>query len=346
VSALPVAVTPSDACERSGSGGPTRRAVVLGVVFGFPASALFLYLAARNVHWAAVVTALGRADPLRVAGGVAALCGVYLVQAARWQWIARETRLPLGRFLRLVVAAIACNNAVPGRPGDLLRAHWLGRAAAMPRSRALGTVVVDRASDLLALVLALGVSYAAVGHHAGWMRRLDVAALGVAVVVVLVLLGARLHVRRAGPALARRLPVRVASGVLGGIGQTVNRRDAAVVGALSIAAWAAWATGAWLIASALGIGLSPLEAVFVTAIVNLGVAIPSSPGFVGTYQWLCVAALGALAIGRADAFAFSVLLHAAWFVPTSVAGLLLLVTKSSVRLAVHVRASAEARGVA
>jgi uncharacterized membrane protein YbhN (UPF0104 family) len=92
-----------------------------------------------------------------------------------------------------------------------------------------------------------------------------------------------------------------------------------------------------LIASSLGIGLSPLEAVFVTAILNLGVAIPSSPGFVGTYQWLCVAALGAVAVGRADAFAFSVLLHAAWFVPTSVAGLLLLVTKSSARLVVQIR---------
>jgi uncharacterized membrane protein YbhN (UPF0104 family) len=126
----------------------------------------------------------------------------------------------------------------------------------------------------------------------------------------------------------------------------VNRRDAAVVGALSLAAWASWASGAWLIASSLGIGLSPLEAVFVTAIVNLGVAIPSSPGFVGTYQWLCVAALGALAVGRADAFAFSVLLHAAWFVPTSAAGLLLLVTKSSARLVVQIRTRAEARGVA
>jgi uncharacterized protein (TIRG00374 family) len=345
VSAVPVADVHGVA-DTSRRGGPTRRAVVLGLVLGFPASALFLYLAARNLNWDAVLDALARADPVRAAAGVAALCSVYVVQAVRWRWIAREARLPVQRFVELVVAAIACNNAVPGRPGDLLRAHWLGRAARMSRSRALGTVVVDRASDVLALVIFLAVSYTAVGHHAGWMRRLDVAALVVAAAVVLVLLGARFHERRAGSSFARRLPVRVVSDVLGGIGQTVNRRDAAVVGALSLAAWAAWASGAWLIASSLGIGLSPLEAVFVTAIVNLGVAIPSSPGFVGTYQWLCVAALGALAVGRADAFAFSVLLHAAWFVPTSVAGLLLLVTKSSARLAVQIRTRAEARGVA
>ena len=52
-----------------------------------------------------------------------------------------------------------------------------------------------------------------------------------------------------------------------------------------------------------------------TGLVNLGTAVPSSPGFVGTYQWLCVSALGLFGVGRAEAFAFRSLLQAAWFVP-------------------------------
>jgi uncharacterized membrane protein YbhN (UPF0104 family) len=98
--------------------------------------------------------------------------------------------------------------------------------------------------------------------------------------------------------------------------------------AISVLAWGAWAVSAWLVAHALGIELTWTDAVFVTAVVNLGVAIPSSPGFVGTYQWLAVSALGLVGVAQVPAFAFSVLMHALWFVPTTLAGALLAARKA------------------
>ena len=52
-------------------------------------------------------------------------------------------------------------------------------------------------------------------------------------------------------------------------------------------------------------------------------AIPSSPGFIGTYQWLGVSTLGVVGVGHVHAFAFSVLMHAVWYVPTTLAGIAL-----------------------
>ena len=73
------------------------------------------------------------------------------------------------------------------------------------------------------------------------------------------------------------------------------------------------------------IGRSPARiGLFVGAVLNVGLAIPSSPGFVGTYQWLIVAGLGLFAVGATQAFAFSVLLQLTWFVPQTVVGLILL----------------------
>jgi uncharacterized membrane protein YbhN (UPF0104 family) len=88
--------------------------------------------------------------------------------------------------------------------------------------------------------------------------------------------------------------------------------------------WACWALAAWLVASALGIGVSPLELVFLTTVINLGAAIPSSPGFVGTFQWLCVSGMALFGVGQADALAFSIVMQAVWYVPTTVVGLALL----------------------
>lgn len=302
-----------------------RKPLILALVVGLPASALLLVLAARGVDTRVVLEKVRRSDPAHLAMGVAAFGAFYLLQAVRWRWIARrEGTLSVGRFLRLVIGAIACNNVVPGRPGDFLRAHWLGRATGSPRTRALGTVVVDRAADVLVLVAALASSLFLVGHEVSWLTRIDLAAIAVGAALLLGLLGARAYVRRRPVSATSSRAGRLIGGVLAGAAETVNRRDAPVVAALSAAAWGAWATGAWSIAAAVGIALSPLEVIFVMAVVNLGVAIPSSPGFVGTYQWLCVASLALLGVDGERAFAFSVILHAAWFVPTTVAGAALL----------------------
>ena len=60
---------------------------------------------------------------------------------------------------------------------------------------------------------------------------------------------------------------------------------------------------------------------------NLGVAIPSSPGFVGTYQWLAVASLGLFDVPREDALAFAILMQAVWYLPTTVVGGALIVRR-------------------
>ena len=76
----------------------------------------------------------------------------------------------------------------------------------------------------------------------------------------------------------------------------------------------------FLVARSVGIDLEPLEAVFVSSALALGVAIPSSPGYIGTYQWLGVASLGLLDVPVNEALAFSILMQASWFVPTTLAG--------------------------
>ncbi len=62
------------------------------------------------------------------------------------------------------------------------------------------------------------------------------------------------------------------------------------------------------------------EAILVTAALSLGVALPSSPGYVGTYQWLGVASLGLLDVAVNHALAFTILVQASWNVPTTIAG--------------------------
>jgi uncharacterized protein (TIRG00374 family) len=311
-----------------------RRRQLVTLVIGSSVSALLLYLTVRKLELESVLTALRAADPIRVSLAVAAIGCMYLVQALRWRWIARrEARLPTRRFLQYVVGGVALNNAVPGRPGDLLRAHWLGRGGNVPRANALGTVVVDRSADLTILVVGLAVTVPLVGFREPWVRSLAavtfVLAIAATLGAVLAYRFRRRLFRRVGDRLGR---VKLEAGRL----LNTMRRSCDSVGligivAATLACWSLWAISARLVAGSVGISLSALQVAFLTAVVNLGVAIPSSPGFVGTYQWLCVSALAVFGVPRSDAFAFSVISHAAWFVPSSLAGIALLAARSARR---------------
>jgi uncharacterized membrane protein YbhN (UPF0104 family) len=117
---------------------------------------------------------------------------------------------------------------------------------------------------------------------------------------------------------------RFARDVLDGLSEPLGLARTQELVLLSLAAWLTWTAAALLVARSVGVELTLLEAVFVTAAINLGVAIPSSPGFVGTYQWLGVSALALFGVGKESGLAFAIVLQAVWYVPTTVVGLLLL----------------------
>lgn len=303
------------------SGVLRSRATLIGLVVGVPLSAVFLWLAVRNADLDEVRSVLGEADLGLVALAVAAIGGVYLAQATRWRAIARTPRVSTGRFAEMVVSGVAVNNVLPGRIGDLLRARWLQVAARIPGGRALATVFLDRVFDVVALVAFLAVSLPFVASTE-WLRRIAFGGLVLLVAVALVLVGARVYIRRkarerrSGRGLLRR----VARDTVEGLATPLGRPRALGLGGLSLAVWGTWALAAWLVARSLGIEFTLVEAIFVTAVINLGVAIPSSPGFIGTYQWLGVSALALFDVPTEQALAFSILMQAVWYVPTLVVG--------------------------
>jgi uncharacterized protein (TIRG00374 family) len=297
-----------------------RRGGVL-LALGIASSAFFLWLVLRDADLGAVRLALRGADLGQVLLAAVVIQAVYVAQAARWRLIADTLELTVRRFYALVLGGIGANNVLPLRIGDLLRARWLATSAEIPTGRAFGSVFRDRACDVLTLVVALAVSLPIVGD-AAWVVRIAVggvvllAALALFAAGAIVYTRARPRARRDTRSRARRL----LRDTIDEVASPLGRRRVVLALALSAVAWGAWACAAGLVCRSLGISLSPGELVFVTAVINLGVVIPSSPGFIGTYQWLAVSALGVVNVDGDVAIAFSLLMQAIWFVPTTIVG--------------------------
>lgn len=312
--------------EVPGSG--RTRSLALAAAVGIPISIVFLVLAIRGTDLGAVWSTLSHVHPLPLLGAVACMGAVYWIQAARWRRIA-DTALGQRRFFEMVVAGVAVNNVLPGRVGDLLRARWVSRGA-YSGGRGLATVMLDRAFDILALVAFLLLSLPLVTDE-GWVDRIVVGSLIVLVVVWVVILAARSYTRRRPRSrrAQRGLPRRFLRDTLEGLSDPLSVERGLVWFGMSVLAWTTWAIAAILVGRAVGVELSLVDAIFVTAALNLGVAIPSSPGFVGTYQWLGVSALALFGVGREAGLAFAICMQAVWFVPTTIVGAVILVSHAN-----------------
>jgi glycosyltransferase 2 family protein len=299
-----------------------NRGNVLVALLGVGLSALFLWLAVRNANLDAVGDALADADLGYVLLAVLVLGVGYGFQALRWKQIADAPELRVRAFYGMALGGLACNNVLPVRIGELLRAGWLSRDAPMTGGRAFGSVVLDRMCDVVtvAMFFAIGLQAPA---SAEWLVRLAVGALLAVLLIAGVLVVARVYTTRRH-ARRRRTPrgriMAILRDTVMMLGEPIGRHRAAKWIGLSACTWGLSAFASALVARSVGIELMPLEAVFLTSALALGVAIPSSPGYIGTYQWIGVAALGLLDVPVDQALAFSILMHASWYVPTTLAG--------------------------
>jgi uncharacterized protein (TIRG00374 family) len=296
------------------------RSRVLIALAGLVFSAVFLWLAIRDADPDAVRDALADADTGLVLLASAGFMVGYLLQATRWRKIASTPHIRIRRFYEMVLGGLACNNVLPIRIGEVLRAGWLSREAPMSGGRALGSVALDRVCDVVALLAFLAIGLQAVPTPE-WLQRMIIGAVVLLVLIVVVLVFARLYTRSQDRDRRERGRIRrIVRDTIDFLGEPIGRHRAAVWLGLSLAAWTIGAVGVFLVARSVGVELEPLEAVFVASALALGVAIPSSPGYIGTYQWIGVAALGLLDVPPSQALAFAILMHASWFVPTTLVG--------------------------
>ena len=102
---------------------------------------------------------------------------------------------------------------------------------------------------------------------------------------------------------------------LSGALQAVTSRGTLVgLCVMTIVVWAGQAIGLVLLAWAIQITLSFTDALMVVGIVSLGTLVPAAPGFIGTWEFFAVTALGFAGVELQSAIALSLIMHGWAFV--------------------------------
>jgi hypothetical protein len=299
-------------------------------------SALALWWSFRDVDLGALAAALGRADLwIALPGSVACYWASLWIRALRWRHLAGAVgSLSHAAAYRATAIRFMGNNVFPFRLGELAGAWFAARDAGGSPAAWFGTIVLERAFDMAAIMSLAVFLVAEQIELPGEMRLIAfVPVLGIAALRAwpAPLLGVARFV--ASAVLPKRLSQRlvgVVEHLVAGLSGIRDLRELGLVLWHTATLWLGAATAPFYLAQwSFGVELGSFAANYAAALktmvgVGIAVALPQAPGFVGVYHFACREVLTALGVAQTTALAIGTLAHAIFWLSITAFGLVAL----------------------
>lgn len=282
-----------------------------------------------------------RADPLLLLVAVALATATFPLRTIRWRLILRDVdghRFPWQPLWHATAIGFMANNLLPARAGEVARAYVARRQLPVRFTTALASIGVERVFDGLVMIGLMAVAIAAPSFPAQTAvggRSVSALATTAALLFGGVLLLALVVVHRPAPWLVlfgrvvRRLfPVRAAErlvqwaeGIVAGLAVLKSPTRFAGVVLWSLVLWLVNAAAFAVCFRAFGLTL-PLEAaLLLQGIIGFGVAVPSTPGFVGVFEAATRVTLAIYGVDASRAVSYALTYHLTTFLPITLLGL-------------------------
>lgn len=291
---------------------PRPRAGAWLRVAGLLAAIVLLWLALREVAWADFAAVLGRARWGWLVVSWICILLAPAVKGLRWRFL-----LPQGegspRWWRLTaVLAVGqlANVVIPARAGELTRSYLVGRERPGGMGLVLGTILVEKVLDGLAL-LGIAGGLALTMALPGWFGTASLAFAGTLALIAGLVVALTLA---RGPlaAWSRRMPPRLrrlAEAGLEGVGALRERRVLVPATLSTAGIWLLGLASNYVLFLALGLPTSVSAALLLLVVHYLAVLIPGVPAQVGLFHYVTVLALEVFAVGPELAMPYAVVLH-------------------------------------
>lgn len=300
---------------------------------GAGVSALFLAIALRGLDLQQVWLEVRAANyAWLVPGIVAYFLGVW-VRTWRWHYLLRPVKpVSLGNLWPIVVIGYMGNNVYPFRAGEVLRAYVLKKKERISISASLATVLVERIFDGLVMLLFVFITLPTIPDLPDWLRQTviwaSLAFLGALLVFFMIAALPRQAeaiytrlIQTLTPGRAQPRLLDLAHRFLGGLSSLRSSRDIAMIFITSVMIWLLETLKYWFVMHAFPFVVSFFTLMLMNGVVNLATTLPSAPGYVGTFDGPGIEILKVFSIEPALAAGYTLVLHAALWLPITVLGL-------------------------
>jgi hypothetical protein len=305
---------------------------LLLIVVGTALGGIFLYLAFRDISWHDFVEGLMQMNPVYLLPCTLLVIFAQLVRALRFGVILRPiVPLSIKDLWDLLNMWAGASMIMPARLGELVRPYLL-RARGASFSAGVGAVMVERFFDLSGLLLLMGIvlwTTPQIPRRYTLMGQGLLVMLAVGYVLVLLILAQRQKVERIVTRLLSWLPSRAAAflggifqRLLDGFGIMASFKQVVILFGYSVLLWIIFSALTYLFLLAFHIEAPFLVAVTIQVFICLAVALPSAPGFIGTFHVAARYALTLFGVKAVAAVSFATVYHLFSFVLCLALGLI------------------------
>ena len=315
----------------------TARPHLIKLSIGILVGAVFVYLAVRGVNIGQMLGALADANYWYVLLAVLVNMFSHYLRAYRWQYfLAPIKAVNTGSLFSALVIGYAANAFVPAHLGEFLRAFVLGKKQNISASASFASIVIERIIDVFSLIL-LMVLVIFIHPFPRWVVQSGYIMLAGAVGAFILLIGFKrfeakstLLIQFLLKPLPQKIGHRLQSMIfnfLSGVVPLKSNRHYFYVAVLSVAIWFCYALGYYLCLLAFEFStfyqLPWYASLVVLVITTISIVVPSSPGYVGTFHFLCQVSLVMFGVSETEALSFATIAHAVVILPVTLTGLIM-----------------------
>ncbi len=269
--------------------------------------------------------------------------GVYfiavLVRTWRWHYMLRHIKpIPTLRLFPIVVIGYMGNNVYPVRAGEVLRSYVLRRKEGVSMGASLTTVILERIFDGLVMLFFVFVTlpFAPLPPNyqnfvIGFSGLFGVALLAFFAIAMRPVLMRKIYTWVTDRVLPERWRERVHTlfdNAIHGLQSLRSPREMLLIFLTSTLIWLTETTKYWFVMHAFPMDVSFPVLMLMTAVVNLFTTIPSTPGYVGTFDAPGIAVLTQFNVGHAVATGYTLVLHVALWLPITLLGAIYMLRES------------------
>ena len=298
----------------------------IGIMFSLG----FLVLALRDVDLRETANALHRVNVLILSVAVASYVLSTAAKAIRWQLLLAVRKAPsFSRAFSVMSVGMMMNSFLPARLGDFTRAYLIGEAESDSKVYVLGTVAVEKVADLLFLLLSLMVllSQMALPEWLSGSARGMALILAILVPCFVLLAWQRDFILRMVERASRFVPLAwrewlVQQTRYGLTSLDIVRHPRLLIGLFgwSLIIWIIGALTNYLVFLAMGLTLPFWASLLLLVVLQVGTAVPSSPGRVGVFQYLAILTLSIFSVDKDVALGYSIVLYLVVYLPMVLIG--------------------------
>ena len=306
---------------------PGRR---IAVAIAVCLAVLLLALALRGISWLEVWTTIRQVKGVNLLAAFGMTALALLMRSLRWRnLLAAQKRLPLSDTFLATTTGYLGNTFLPARAGEVIRSVALAKRSGISAAFIFATALTERVLDAIVLIITGLVLLPGMTSFPAQQKPLlwIIAALGILVLAFLLLLpffeqpSLRLLSRLRLPnKWNTRLEPLVTQFIAGSRAFLQPGRSIAFL-LYTALIWLLDGLGAVILAGGMDLPLGLTQALFLLVSLGLASALPSTPGYVGLYQYTAETVLPLFGITRSQALAYILVLQSVFVIVVLALGL-------------------------